>query len=54
MLVKRILAMEGDIVKTLPPYPDREVHIPQGHVWVEGTSMNITLDLSESTDNVNR
>ena len=23
-------------MKTLPPYPDREVVIPQGHVWVEG------------------
>ena len=36
MLVKRILALEGDIVKTLPPYPDQEIVVPQGHVWVEG------------------
>ncbi|KAF9006495.1 peptidase S24/S26A/S26B/S26C [Cyathus striatus] len=35
-LVKRILAVEGDIVKTLPPYPDVEVKVPLGHVWVEG------------------
>lgn len=28
--------MEGDIVKTLPPYPLPEVRIPEGHVWVEG------------------
>lgn len=36
ILVKRILAVEGDTVKTLPPYPEKEVDIPQGHVWVEG------------------
>jgi hypothetical protein len=23
-------------VKTLPPYPDMEVRVPDGHVWVEG------------------
>ena len=36
MLVKRILALEGDIVKTLPPYPDQEIVVPEGYVWVEG------------------
>jgi len=36
ILIKRILATEGDIVKTLPPYPDREVLVPKGHVWIEG------------------
>ncbi|KJA29938.1 hypothetical protein HYPSUDRAFT_125748 [Hypholoma sublateritium FD-334 SS-4] len=36
LLIKRILAKEGDTVKTLPPYPDPEVVIPKGHVWVEG------------------
>ncbi|KDR83871.1 hypothetical protein GALMADRAFT_236330 [Galerina marginata CBS 339.88] len=36
VLIKRIIAMEGDNVKTLPPYPDHEVTVPQGHVWVEG------------------
>jgi mitochondrial inner membrane protease subunit 2 len=38
-LVKRIVALEGDIVKTLPPYPDTEVTIPPGHVWVEGVNI---------------
>ena len=38
LLIKRILAKEGDTVKTLPPYPDPEVVIPKGHVWVEGQS----------------
>ena len=36
ILIKRILATEGDIVKTLPPYPDREVLVPKGHAWIEG------------------
>ncbi|PPQ77387.1 hypothetical protein CVT25_010969 [Psilocybe cyanescens] len=36
VLIKRIIAMEGDIVKTLPPYPDLEATVPQGHVWIEG------------------
>ncbi|KAJ3567792.1 hypothetical protein NP233_g6138 [Leucocoprinus birnbaumii] len=36
VLIKRILALEGDTVKTRPPYPEAEVKIPQGHVWVEG------------------
>jgi inner membrane protease subunit 2 len=36
MLVKRILAVEGDVVNTLPPYPDAEVRVPEGHIWVEG------------------
>lgn len=38
LLVKRIVALAGDIVTTLPPYPDKEVTIPPGHVWVEGRS----------------
>ncbi|KAK0491223.1 LexA signal peptidase [Armillaria novae-zelandiae] len=36
VLIKRVIAMEGDIVKTLPPYPLPEVRIPEGHVWIEG------------------
>ncbi|GBE79743.1 LexA/Signal peptidase [Sparassis latifolia] len=36
LVVKRIIALEGDTVKTLPPYPDTEINIPQGHAWVEG------------------
>jgi inner membrane protease subunit 2 len=35
-LVKRIIALEGDAVRTLPPYPVSEVLVPFGHVWVEG------------------
>ncbi|KZT43033.1 LexA/Signal peptidase, partial [Sistotremastrum suecicum HHB10207 ss-3] len=36
LLVKRIVALEGDVIQTMPPYPDKEVTIPTGHVWVEG------------------
>ncbi|PCH41273.1 LexA/Signal peptidase [Wolfiporia cocos MD-104 SS10] len=36
LIVKRIVALEGDTVKTLPPYPDAEVRIPPGYIWVEG------------------
>jgi type IV secretory pathway protease TraF len=27
---------DNDQVKTLPPYPDTEVVIPEGHGWLEG------------------
>jgi len=44
LLVKRIVALAGDIVTTLPPYPDKEVTIPPGHVWVEGDESFHTED----------
>ena len=36
MAVKRIIALEGDVVRTKPPYPFTEETVPFGHVWVEG------------------
>ncbi|KAI5826556.1 LexA/Signal peptidase [Schizophyllum commune Tattone D] len=36
MLIKRIIALPGDTVKALQPWPDAVVTIPQGHMWVEG------------------
>ncbi|KAI0254901.1 peptidase S24/S26A/S26B/S26C [Lactifluus subvellereus] len=36
LLVKRLIALPGDQVKTLPPYPDVEVIVPEGHGWLEG------------------
>ncbi|KAJ3736501.1 LexA signal peptidase [Lentinula guzmanii] len=36
ILVKRIVALAGDRVKTLPPYPNPEVVVPQGQAWIEG------------------
>ncbi|KJE97564.1 inner membrane protease subunit 2 [Capsaspora owczarzaki ATCC 30864] len=34
-VIKRIIALEGDVVKTLS-YKDPFVKIPRGHCWVEG------------------
>jgi len=34
--LKRIIALEGDTVYTLPPYPFPSEQVPAGHVWVEG------------------
>ncbi|KAI4138148.1 MAG: hypothetical protein L6R39_006940, partial [Caloplaca ligustica] len=34
--VKRVIAIEGDLVITRPPYPLPEQEISLGHVWVEG------------------
>ncbi|KAH9482804.1 Mitochondrial inner membrane protease subunit 2 [Psilocybe cubensis] len=44
VLIKRIIAMEGDTVKTLPPYPDLEVTVPEGHVWIEGDEHFVSDD----------
>lgn len=34
--IKRVTALEGDVVATRRPYPVPTVTIPPGHVWVEG------------------
>lgn len=34
--VKRITALEGDVVHTKPPSVTPTVRVPLGHVWVEG------------------
>lgn len=44
MIVKRVVAVADDTVQTLPPYPDTEVRIPEGHIWVEGDEPFRTLD----------
>lgn len=38
-----MIAMEGDVVYTKPPYADRTVRIPPEHIWVEGDG-DRTLD----------
>ncbi|RSH93968.1 hypothetical protein EHS25_006621 [Saitozyma podzolica] len=38
LTTKRIVALEGDLVHPLPPYPPTPVRIPPGHCWVEGDS----------------
>ncbi|XP_013419194.1 mitochondrial inner membrane protease subunit 2 [Lingula anatina] len=42
-LIKRIIALEGDTVKTLA-YKNRQVTIPEGHCWVEGDSKYRSCD----------
>ncbi|KAG5981505.1 hypothetical protein E4U55_002882 [Claviceps digitariae] len=42
--IKRVVALEGDVVKTKQPYPVSTVTIPQGHVWVEGDGRGLSLD----------
>ncbi|KAF8546032.1 LexA/Signal peptidase [Imleria badia] len=44
MIVKRVIAVADDVVQTLPPYPDTEVLVPEGHIWVEGDEPFRTLD----------
>ncbi|KAK0643551.1 peptidase S24/S26A/S26B/S26C [Cercophora newfieldiana] len=34
--VKRIIGLEGDVIHARPPYPHEYVHVPEGHIWVEG------------------
>ncbi|KAK3943807.1 LexA/Signal peptidase [Diplogelasinospora grovesii] len=36
IVVKRIVGLEGDIVRTKPPYPNEYIRVPEGHIWVEG------------------
>lgn len=36
IVVKRIVALAGDVIQSKPPYPESMVKIPPGHVWVEG------------------
>ncbi|KAH8681265.1 peptidase S24/S26A/S26B/S26C [Xylariales sp. PMI_506] len=35
-VVKRIVGLEGDVIKTRPPYAVPTIRVPPGHVWVEG------------------
>ncbi|XP_064632074.1 mitochondrial inner membrane protease subunit 2-like isoform X2 [Lineus longissimus] len=42
-LIKRIIALEGDTVRTLH-YKNRYVRIPEGHCWVEGDHHGHSLD----------
>lgn len=38
-LLKRIIALPGDIVKTKYPYKKEYVRIPPGHCWIEGSTL---------------
>lgn len=43
LAVKRVIALEGDTIRTKSPYPFSSERIPLGHVWLEG-------DHTESND----
>lgn len=34
--VKRVIGVEGDVIRTRPPYPFAYIRVPPGHIWVEG------------------
>ena len=36
MVTKRVIAIPGDSVTARSPYPQSNVAVPAGHVWVEG------------------
>ena len=42
-IIKRIIGLEGDTVKTLS-YKNRYVKVPDGHCWVEGDHHGQSLD----------
>ncbi|KAK7956760.1 mitochondrial inner membrane protease subunit 2 [Apiospora aurea] len=42
-VIKRVVGLEGDIIRTKPPYPVATVQVPPGHVWVEGDG-DVTQD----------
>lgn len=36
LLIKRLVALPHSIVRTLAPYPESTVRVPQGSCWIEG------------------
>lgn len=42
--IKRVVALEGDVVKTREPYPAEIVTVPEGQVWVEGDESFHSMD----------
>ena len=49
MIVKRVIALEGDQVRTRAPYPFPRETIPEGHVWVEGEHPEDRMSLDSNT-----
>ena len=49
MIVKRIIALEGDEVLTRSPYHYPREIIPTGHVWVEGEHPEDRMTLDSNT-----
>ncbi|XP_072026088.1 mitochondrial inner membrane protease subunit 2-like [Amphiura filiformis] len=42
-LIKRVIALEGDRIKTLT-YKNRYLVVPEGHCWIEGDHNSVSLD----------
>jgi inner membrane protease subunit 2 len=49
MAVKRIVAVEGDEVRTKAPYPLTHEVVPVGHVWLEGENPDGTKSIDSNT-----
>ncbi|KAA8895383.1 peptidase S24/S26A/S26B/S26C [Sphaerosporella brunnea] len=43
-VIKRIVALEGDIVRTRLPYPTEFVKVPRGQAWMEGDEAFHSID----------
>ena len=46
-LIKRVIAVEGNNVKSKRDYKEAIVKIPHGHIWVEGDNKKNTVDSNE-------
>uniref|UniRef100_A0A6I8PLX1 Mitochondrial inner membrane protease subunit 2 n=1 Tax=Ornithorhynchus anatinus TaxID=9258 RepID=A0A6I8PLX1_ORNAN len=42
-IIKRVIALEGDIIKTMG-HKNRFVKVPRGHIWVEGDHHGHSFD----------
>ena len=47
LVVKRVVALEGDEVLTRQPFPFASTDVPFGHVWVEGDDRVHSLDSND-------
>ncbi|XP_054163416.1 mitochondrial inner membrane protease subunit 2-like [Oppia nitens] len=44
LIIKRVVALEGDTVVTRPRYRHRTIIVPKGHCWVEGDNSDKSMD----------
>ncbi|CAG2182282.1 unnamed protein product, partial [Oppiella nova] len=44
LIIKRVVALEGDTVVTRLRYKHRSVVVPKGHCWVEGDNADKSMD----------
>uniref|UniRef100_A0A8C6GNW7 Mitochondrial inner membrane protease subunit 2 n=1 Tax=Mus spicilegus TaxID=10103 RepID=A0A8C6GNW7_MUSSI len=50
-IIKRVIALEGDIVRTIG-HKNRLVKVPRGHMWVEGDHHGHSFDSNSFGPNV--